>query len=56
MFNEKNTVQVDFETMERLVRDSERLSMVKNYVANEKYVPARELRVLLEIEEEGGEQ
>lgn len=52
-FNERNVVKVDFATMEKLTRDSERLETIRTIVKNEKYVTATMLEALLGLNREG---
>ena len=49
-FNEKNTVKVDFSVMERMVRDSERLATIREYISNHVYLERNVIKVLAGVE------
>lgn len=51
-----NEFVIDKEEYELLVRDSERLAIVKNYVEKQEYISTKDIKILLEIEEKEGEE
>lgn len=55
-FSERNTVKTDFTVMERLVRDSERLATIKEYISNHVYLERNVMKVLAGMEVKDGEQ
>lgn len=55
-FNEKNTVKVEFSVMERLVRDSEKLATIKDYINNHLYLDRKDMQILAGLEVKEGEQ
>lgn len=55
-FNERNTVKVDFGTMEQLVRDSERLATIKDYINKHRYLDLNDMKVMAGIEVKEGDK
>ena len=51
-----STVTISKNEYENLVRDSEQLAIVKNYVEKQEYISTKDIKVLLEIEEKEGEK
>lgn len=49
-------IVVDKEEYEELVRDSARLSIIKNYVKKSEYISTKDIKILLEKEEKEGEK
>lgn len=50
-FNERNTVKVEFEIMQKLVRDSERLEALRDFARKNEYISKTDLHTLLGLEE-----
>lgn len=48
---EERTVHISLDEYEQLVRDSERVAMLKNYVQGDKYVYAEVIKKILGVEE-----
>ena len=49
---EEKTVCISLAEYEQLVRDSERVAMLKNYVQGDKYVYAEVIKKILGVEED----
>ena len=55
-FERVDTVKVEFKTMEKLVRDSERLESIRKLLKSNDFVSTKDLKALLEIDEKAGEK